>query len=248
MLSWPCAKMREDRVINKIAATEYTGVSSWRDAFDGPVNPNAKTMEEAYSSKYTARRFNNAIEEIEDFVFAAWLLRLIGCLFLLDRNDLACGETGVSLDSILAKYDFIRVGTLYEHPHDIILYKSGKAAIAVHGPLCVGGSIMVERFTIKDLLLRCLVNDTLRGMVCMANGEEFTGPYLAIEAGMMQKLLVDGLHLDRMKAAAFFRDYLTPPETNCFDLYGGGKGGPIQHYLDYPIARNNRDRYRKWSK
>ena len=99
-----------------------------------------------------------------------------------------------------------------------------------------------------DLLLRCLVNDTLRGMVCTANGEEFTGPYLAIEAGMMQKLLVDGLHLDRKIAAAFFRDYLTPPETNCFDLYGGGPGGPIQHYLDYPITQNNRERYKKWSK
>ena len=175
-------------------------------------------------------------------------LFLLGCLYLLNRNDLACGKTNNNLHDILESHGFKKVGTLYEYPHDIILYKKGKAGIAVYGPLCVGGSIMVERFTIKDLLLRCLVNDTLRGMVCMANGEEFTGPYLAIEAGMMQKLLVDGLHLDRMKAAAFFRDYLTPPETNCFDLYGGGKGGPIQHYLDYPIARNNRDRYRKWSK
>ena len=65
---------------------------------------------------------------------------------------------------------------------------------------------------------------------------------------MMQKLLVDGLHLDRRISAAFFRDYLTPPETNWFDLYGGGPGGPIQHYLDYPITHNNRERYKKWSK
>ena len=109
---------------------------------------------------------------------------------------------------------------------------------------------MVERFSIKDILLRCLVNDTLRGMICTANGEEFTGPYLAIEAGMMQKLLVDGLHLDRRygHASVFFRDYLTPPEMNCFDLYGGGPGGPIQHYLDYPIAQSNRERFKKWSK
>ena len=251
LLGWPCAKMREDRVINKIAATEYTGVERMSTPYDGPVNPDAKTIAEAYSSKYTVKRFNNAIEGIEEFVLAAWLLRFIGCLFLLDRNDLACRETGVSLDSILEKYGFKMVGTLYEHPHDIILYKSEKAAIVVHhGPLCVGGSIMVERFTINDLLLRCLVIDTLRGMVCMANGEEFTGPYLAIEAGMMQKLLVDGLHLDRKygHASVFFREYLTPPEKNCFDLYGGNQHGPIQHYLDYPITDTNRDRYRKWSK
>ena len=242
LLAWPCAKMREDRVINKTVATEYTGVERATTPYDGPVNPDAKTRAEAYSSKYTVKRFNNAIDGIEEFVLEAWVLRFIGCLFLLDKNDLACRKTGVSLDNILSKHGFKRVGKLYEHPHDIILYQNGKAVIAVHGPLCVGGSIMVERFTMDDLLLRCLVNDTLRGMVCMANGEEFTGPYLAIEAGMMQKLLVNGLHLNREYgyASVFFREYLTPPEKNCFDLFGK----KIQHHLDYPISVCNRKYYK----
>ena len=76
------------------------------------------------------------------------------------------------------------------------------------------------------MLQRCRVIDTLRGIVCMAKGEEFNGPYLAIKAGMIQKLLVKGLHLTREWGrgvpAAFFCEYLSPEELKCFDLYGGG--------------------------
>ena len=74
-------------------------------------------------------------------------------------------------------------------------------------------------------------------------GEEVSGPMLAIEAGMAQRLLHNGLHLPRMICAAFFRDYLTPAEVNAFDLYGGSSGGTIKHYLDYPIAKKNRRKY-----
>lgn len=150
----------------------------------------------------------------------------------------------------------------YEHPNDIIIYMKGHAMIVVHGPLCVGGTIMVEHFSLDDMLQRCLVIDTLRGIVCMAKGEEFNGPYLAIEAGMMQKLLVKGLHLTRKYGvpAAFFREYLNntsktvkrlgavPKKVitkNCFDLYANGK---YVHFLEYPISKMNRKRYRKYNK
>ena len=66
---------------------------------------------------------------------------------------------------------------------------------------------------------------------------------LAIEAGMMERLVNKGLHLNRMITAAFFREYLTPDETNAFDLYGGNKHGPIKHYRDYPLANPNRVKY-----
>ena len=131
--------------------------------------------------------------------------------------------------------------------------------IVVHGPLCVGGTIMVEQFSLDDMLQRCLVIDTLRGIVCMAKGEEFNGPYLAIEAGMMQKLLVKGLHLARKYGvpAAFFREYLNNTSkpvkrlgavpkkvtTNCFDSYANGK---YVHNPEYPISHANRNRYKKY--
>ena len=74
-------------------------------------------------------------------------------------------------------------------------------------------------------------------------GKAVNGPMLAIEAGMAQILLHNGLHQSRIVCAAFFRDYLTPAEVNAFDLYGGNQHGPIKHYLDYPIANKNRNNY-----
>ena len=149
---------------------------------------------------------------------------------------------------------------MYESPNDITVYTKGNAIILVHGPLCVGGTIMVERASLDDMLLRCLVIDTLRGTVCMAKGEEFNGPYLAIEAGMMQKLLVKGLHLSRKYGvpAAFFREYLNNTsktvkrlgavpkkvtKKNCFDSYGNGRW---VHFPEYPISYMNRERYRNY--
>ena len=107
---------------------------------------------------------------------------------------------------------------------------------------------MVEHFSLDDMLQRCLVIDTLRGTVCMAKGEEFNGPYLAIEAGMMQKLLVKGLHLSRKYGvpAAFFREYLnTSKHVKCFDSYGNGRW---VHYPECPISNANRARYKKYNK
>ena len=77
--------------------------------------------------------------------------------------------------------------------------------IAVHGPLCVGGNIMTEHFSIEDLQLRCIVIDTLRCMVSMAKCEPANG-----------RLVSKGLHLVRRITAAFFREYLTPDKTNVF--------------------------------
>jgi len=258
MMSWPPCKDEDDRerVYNKPTATEYTGVDSMRDAFDGPANPNAKTNEERYSTAYTMRKFNSAIEEIVDFVLKALKYVLSGCVFLLDKNDLACGKTREDLHDILTSHGFKKETTLYESPNDIIVYTKGNAIILVHGPLCVGGTIMVERASLDDMLLRCLVIDTLRGTVCMAKGEEFNGPYLAIEAGMMQKLLVDGFHLAREYGvpAAFFREYLSNSSNlakrlgavpkkvtkKCLDSYANGK---YVHRPKYPISQRNRERY-----
>ena len=264
MMSWPPCKDEDDRerVYNKPTATEYTGVDSMRDALDGPANPNAKTNEERYSKAYTTRKFNKAIDEIVDFVLEALKCVLSGCVFLLDKNDLACDKTRTSLHDILTSHGFEKVAAVYEHPNDIIIYMKGNAMIVVHGPLCVGGTIMVERFSLDDMLQRCLVIDTLRGIVCMAKGEEFNGPYLAIEAGMIQKLLVKGLHITREYGvpAAFFREYLNniaksvkrlgavPKKVttkNCFDSYGNGR---IVHYPEYSISKVNRERYRRYYK
>jgi len=263
MMSWPPCKDEDDRerVYNKPTATEYTGVDSMRDAFDGPANPDAKTHEERYSIAYTMKQFNNAIDEIIDFVQEALKCVLSGCVFLLDKNDLACDKTRENLHDIITSQGFEKVASVYEHPNDIIIYMKGNAMIVVHGPLCVGGTIMVKQFTVDDMLQRCLVIDTLRGIVCMAKGEEFNGPYLAIEAGMMQKLLVKGLHLSREYGvpAAFFREYLNTSKAvkrlgavpkkvttkKCFDLYANGK---FVHFLEYPISHMNRERYRRYNK
>ena len=46
-------------------------------------------------------------------------------------------------------------------------------------------------------------------MVLVVSGKEVNGQILAIEVGMMERLVHKGLHLRRMIMAAFFRDYLT---------------------------------------
>ena len=248
IMVWPCALMREDRVINKVVATEYTGVERVTTPYDGPVNQDAKTHAEAYSSKFTMKKFDVAVNNIDDEVELAEKHNEDGYVLLLDKNDLGTKKAGRSLKSILSYHGFKKEATLYEEPNDIIIYTNGKAMIVVHGPLCVGGTIMVEHFSLDDMLLRCLVIDTLRGIVCMAKGEEFNGPYLAIEAGMMQKLLVKGLHLSRKYGvpAAFFREYLnTSKHVKCFDSYGNGRW---VHYPEYSISNANRARYKKYNK
>jgi len=248
IMAWPCALMRDDRVINKVVATEYTGVERVTTPYDGPANPDAKTVAEAYSTKFTMKQFDGAVDNIDDEVELAKKHKKDGYVLLLDKNDLCTKKAGRSLKSILSYHGFKKAATLYECPNDITIYINGKAMIVVHGPLCVGGTIMVEHFSLDDMLQRCLVIDTLRGIVCMAKGEEFNGPYLAIEAGMMQKLLVKGLHLSRKYGvpAAFFREYLnTSRQVKCFDLYANGK---YVHYPEYSISNVNRKRYRKYNK
>ena len=245
--SWPPGTDEErlDQVYNTLVAEAYIGLSEGReDAFDGPAKPDWKTQAEKYSKEYTVKQFDAAIHKIKAFINEAKTLHRKGCLFLLDKNDLACGK-GESLEDILKLFDFEVEATLYESPNDIVIYTNGKAIIVVHGPLSVGGTIMVEHFSLDDMLQRCLVIDTLRGTVCMAKGEEFNGPYLAIEAGMMQKLLVKGLHLSRKYGvpAAFFREYLnTSKHVKCFDSYGNGRW---VHFKEYPISSMNRQRYNR---
>jgi len=244
--SWPPGtdEERPHQVYNTLVAEGYIGLSDGReDAFDGPAMPNWKTIAEKYSKDYTVKQFKKAIDKIKKFIEEAWDLRLLGCLFLLDKNDLACDGNSEDLEAILELFDFEVEATLYESLNDIIIYTNGKAIIVVHGPLSVGGTIMFKHFSLDDMLLRCLVIDTLRGVVCMAKGEEFNGPYLSIEAGMMQKLLVDGFHLTREYGvpAAFFREYLSPEELECFDLYANEK---YVHYPEYSISNRNRERYR----
>ena len=246
IMAWPCALMRDDRVINKVVATEYTGVERVTTPYDGPVNSDTKTHAEAYSTKFTMKQFDGAVDNIDDEVGLAKQHNEDGYVLLLDKNDLGTKKAGRSLKHILSYHGFKKTATVYECPNDITIYMNGKAMIVVHGPLCVGGTIMVKQASLDDMLQRCLVIDTLRGIVCMAKGEEFNGPYLAIEAGMMQKLLVKGLHLTRKYGvpAAFFREYLSPDELKCFDLYANGK---YVHYPEYPISYMNRRRYRKYN-
>ena len=83
MMSWPPCEDEDtpNRVYNKPTATEYTGVDSMRDAFDGPAIQNAKTHEERYSIACTMKQFNSAIDEIIDFVQEALKCVFSGCVF-----------------------------------------------------------------------------------------------------------------------------------------------------------------------
>ena len=239
MTSWPPGENRNDPLLNKPCATDYAGATFKLNAFDGPAIPDWKTNEQRYSKEYSISRFNTANEEIDDFILLAWKLRETGCLFLLDKNEDACSK-GEKLHIRLATLDFEKEASIYDD--DIEIWRIEKAVVLVHVPLCVGGSIMAH-ITMKKLQRRCIVIDTIRCIVSLAKGEEVSGPMLAIEAGMAQRLLHNGLHQSRMVCAAFFRDYLTPAEVNAFDLHGGNHTGPIKHYLDYPIAKKNRLNY-----
>jgi len=114
MMSWPPCKDEDDRerVYNKPTATEYTGVDSMRDAFDGPANPDAKTHEERYSIAYNMKQFNSAIDEIINFVQEALKCVRSGCVFLLDKNDLACDETRNNLHDIITSHGFKKVASV----------------------------------------------------------------------------------------------------------------------------------------
>ena len=239
MMSWPPGDNREDQIYNTLCAEDYVGATSKRNAFDGPAIPDWKTNEQRYSKEYSISRFNTANEEIDDFILEAWKLRETGCLFLLDKNELACSK-GEKLHIRLTTLDFEKEASIYDD--DIEIWRIEKTVMLLHVPLCVGGSIM-GYITMKQLQMRCIVIDTIRCIVSMAKGEEVSGPMLAIEAGMAQRLLHNGLHLPRMICAALFRDYLTPDEVNAFDLYGDSSGGPIKHYPDYPITTKNRNNY-----
>ena len=95
IMAWPCALMREDRVINKVVATEYTGVERVTTPYDGPVNPDAKTHAEAYSSKFTMKQFDGAVDNIDDEVGLAKQHNEAGYILLLDKNDLGTKKAGL---------------------------------------------------------------------------------------------------------------------------------------------------------
>ena len=164
---------------------------------------------------------------------------------MLYKNELACSK-GKKLHICLTNLEFKKKASIYGD--DIEIWCIEKTVMLIHVPLCVGGSgsiSIMAHITMKKLQRRCIVIDTVRRIVLMAKGEEVSGPMLAIEAEMAQRLLLlhNGLHLPRMICAALFRDYLTPDEVNAFDLYGGSSGGPIKHYPDYPITTKNRNNY-----
>ncbi len=179
------------------------------------------------------------------YVKEAWSLRHVGCLYLLDyTNGLLQEEMNVNLNVILTEKNGFKLEVTLLGG-DILLYRCEMAEIAVHPlPLGIGGTIIQSYVKIEQKQERCRVIDTLRCMVSVARGEPIDGPMLAIEAGMMQRAVCEGLHLHSIQGAVYFRDYLTPDDVNAFDLFGGNMYGPLKHYLDYPITNRNRELYR----
>ncbi len=221
---------REDCLSSQVVAIEYVvGKHSWENALQNPVNPNAKTVEEIYDTRFPPEEFEAGRQLIHGNIKETIADNGKQRVLLLCKNEEGLFPNDELLQILLNDYGFVKTHSMHDNRIVSLTHydENGKrnAKVILYCPLGYAMDSRTETIGCFPRQLRTFLEiEILHKLVQYLSNEAFVYDTSAgddaITAAYSFESTWKFFHMSRQTAAAFARDVLTPDHIRACEQNG----------------------------